>query len=108
MCFSVSIGQKKKVDTQEHCIYSHVTFCEKDDKLHEIYLPAHIGCLKEVKAPGKNLYTPDCNEIKIILLIFTGSQDFYLEVNYWQLGKILNHIFQVLTDLINPYVSEFE
>ena len=42
--------------------------------------------------------------------MFTGSQDLYLRVytdliiGNWE--KVLNHMFQVLTGLINHYVSE--
>ena len=36
--------------------------------------------LKGVNTPGENSNTSDFNEIKIILLIFRGSQDLYLRV----------------------------
>ena len=36
------------------------------------------GLKKKVNAPGKYSNTSDFNEIKILLLMFTGSRDLYL------------------------------
>ena len=38
------------------------------------------GGLKGVNSPGENFNTADISEIKIILLMFTGSHDLYLRV----------------------------
>ena len=38
------------------------------------------GGLKKENTPSENLNTSDFNEIKIILLMFTGSYDLYLGV----------------------------
>ena len=38
------------------------------------------GRLKWANAPGENSNTSDFNKIKIILLMLTGSQNFYLRV----------------------------
>ena len=88
---------------------SNIKFYTKDNKLCEIHFSVLIGGLKEVNAPCENLNTSDFNEIKIILLIFTGISIFILEcIPIWLLapGKRPNHTFQVLTDLLN-HVSEF-
>ena len=61
-------------------MYSNVKFYEKDNEQHEINFPIRLGVLKGVNDPGENSNTSDLNEIKIILLIFIGSQDLYLGV----------------------------
>ena len=55
-------------------------FYEKENELHEIYFLVWLGGLKGVKAPVENSNTSDFNEMKIILLMFTGSLDLYLVV----------------------------
>ena len=59
-------------------MYPNVKFYKKDNELHEIHFPVQLGGLKGVNAPVKNSDTSDFNESKIILLMFTGSQDLYL------------------------------
>ena len=66
-------------------MYSYVKFYKKDSELHEIHFPLRFGGLKGVNTPGEKSNNSDFNEM----------------------GKMLNHIFRVLTDLINHYVSEF-
>ena len=53
---------------------------QERQELHEIHFPVQLGGLKKVNAPAENSYTSDFNFIKIILLMFTGSQDLYLTV----------------------------
>ena len=79
-------------------MYSKVTFYEKDNGLHEIHFPLQLRSgLNGVNAPGENSNITDFNEIKIILLMFTGSQYLYLGVytdliiGNWE--KVLYHIF---------------
>ena len=57
---------------------------EKDNESHEIQFLVWSGDLKSVKAPSENLNSFDFNEIKIILLMFTGSQDLYQGAPYSQ------------------------
>ena len=92
-------------------MYCYVKFYEKDNELKEIHFPVQLRVLEEVNALGENSNTYDFNEINIILMMFTGSQESFsgsvYRFDYWQVGKTLNHIFLVLTDLINHNVSEF-
>ena len=57
-------------------MYSYEIFYEKDTKLLEIHFPTGLGGY----ASCENSDTSNLNEIKIILLMFTGSQDLYLGV----------------------------
>ena len=47
-------------------------------ELHEIHFPVQLEDLKKVNTLGENSNTSSFNEIKIILLMFTVSQDLYL------------------------------
>ena len=49
-------------------------------KYIKIHFPVRLGGLKGGKCPGENSNTSDINEIKIIWLMFTESQDLYLRV----------------------------
>ena len=60
-------------------MYSNVKFYQKDNDVHKIHFPVHLEGLMGVNAPYENSNTSNFNEIKIILLMFTGSQDLYLE-----------------------------
>ena len=59
---------------------SNVKVYEKDNEVHKIHFPMLLGGLTVVNAPGENLDISGFNEIKIILLMFTGSQALYLGV----------------------------
>ena len=61
-------------------MYSNVKFYEKDNELPKIQFPTRLGGLKGVIILGENSNISDFNEIRIILLMFTGNQDLYLEV----------------------------
>ena len=61
-------------------MYSNVKSYEKENELYEIHFPVRLGGFKGVYGPGENSNTSDVNEIKIILLLFIGSQDLYPEV----------------------------
>ena len=61
-------------------MYSNAKFYVKDNELHEIQFPVWLGGLNEENAVGENSNSSDLNEIKTILLMFTGSQDLYLGV----------------------------
>ena len=52
----------------------------KDNEQHEIHFPIRLGALKVVNNSDENSNTSDFNEIRIILLMFTVSQDLYLGV----------------------------
>ena len=55
-------------------MYSNLKFYEKENEL------VRLGGLKEVNTPGEKINTFDFNEIKNILLMFTGSLNFYVGV----------------------------
>ena len=59
-------------------MYSNVTFYKKNNGLHEIHFPVRLGGLKGVNASGDNSDTSYFDEIKIILLMFTGRKVLYL------------------------------
>ena len=61
-------------------MYSNIKFYSKDYVQHKIHIPVWFGGLKEINALGENSNIFDFNEIKIILLMFTGSQDLCLGV----------------------------
>ena len=71
-------------------MYSNIKFYEKNNELNEIHLSVRLGGLKGVNVPLENFNTSAFNEIKIILLMFTGSQDLYLRmysnliIDYWE------------------------
>ena len=54
-------------------MYHNVKFYEKDNELHEIHLPVRLGRLEGIIGPGVYSNISDFNEIKIKLLMFTGS-----------------------------------
>ena len=61
-------------------MYSDVSFYEKDNEQHEIHFPVQLGRLKVVNSLGEYSNISSFNEISIILLMFTGSQDLFLGV----------------------------
>ena len=64
-------GHRRYIKT----ILYYVKFYERDSELHETYCPVRLGKFKGKNGPGENLKTLDFNEIEIVLLIFTESQE---------------------------------
>ena len=64
-------------------MYSNVKFYEKDNELHEVHFPVRLGGLQGKNTPVK-IQILNFNEIQIILLIFTGSQDTDLIISNWE------------------------
>ena len=58
-------------------MHSNVKFYEKDNELQEIHFPVWLGGLNYSTASGENSNNSDFNDIKFILLMFSGSQDLY-------------------------------
>ena len=92
-------------------MYSNIKFYEKGNEQYKIHFPVRLGDLKEVSIPGENSNTSDFNEIKIMLLMFTGSQDLSLEVfidliiGYKEKCWITYVKYKLI--FINHYISEF-
>ena len=61
-------------------MYSSVKFYEKVNELQEIHFPLRLEGVKGVNALVENSNISHFTEIKIILLMFTRSQDLYLGV----------------------------
>ena len=61
-------------------MHSNGKFYEEDNEPHEIHFLVRLGDLKGVNAPCENSNILEFNEIKIILLRFTGNQYLYLGV----------------------------
>ena len=61
-------------------MYSYVKFYEKDNDLYEIYFQVGLGGFKGSKSCWWKFKYLWFNETKIIFLMFTGNQDFYLGV----------------------------
>ena len=61
-------------------MYSNVNLYKKEKELHGIPFPVRLGGLMRINASCENSNTSNSSETKIILLMFTGSQDLYLGV----------------------------